>query len=119
MNAKMQHAAGASRPRVEPAEDVYDDGRLRVEHHNYYASIDGRLLRLPLKEFLILSRLVRSPERVVRSREIWQHAWGKGAPFNAVSLHVHVHRLRRRVAPFQFKIEPMKSVGYRLTALHG
>ncbi|MET0621941.1 MAG: helix-turn-helix domain-containing protein [Pyrinomonadaceae bacterium] len=116
MTAKTQQAAWNLRLPDEHAEDVYDDGRLRVEHHNYYVSIEGRMLRLPLKEFLILSRLVRNPERVVRSTEIWQNAWGKATPFNAESLHVHVHRLRRRITPFRFNIEAMKGIGYRLTA---
>lgn len=116
MTAKVQHAAGSLRPPGDDVKDVYDDGRLRVEHQNFYASIEGRMLRLPLKEFLILSRLVRNPERVVRSTELWLHAWGEGAPFNADNLHVHVHRLRRRMAPSGFQIEPMKNVGYRLTA---
>ena len=117
MKAKTRHAPDAPRPaRADAAEEVYDDGRLRVEHRNYYASIDGRVLRLPLKEFLVLSRLARNPERVVPSGDIWRHAWGEGVPFNPESLHVHVHRLRRRIQPFQFRIEAMTRVGYRLTS---
>lgn len=105
---------GARRSNGDAIEEVYDDGRLRVEHRNYYASLDGRMLRLPLKEFLVLSRLARNPERVVPADEIWRHAWGEAVPFNAESLHVHVHRLRRRIEPF--RIEAMTRVGYRLTA---
>src|ERR1044072_298977 len=77
---------------------LYDDAPLRVEHGNYHASVGGRQLRLPRKEFLILSRLARNPERVVTSEEIWRHAWGERAPFNAESMHVHVYRLRRRLS---------------------
>jgi DNA-binding response OmpR family regulator len=94
--------------------DVYDDGHLRVEHDNYYVSLDGHALRLPRKEFLIVSRLARNPERIVASEEIWQHAWGRRAPFNAESLHVHIYRLRRRFEPSGPQIETMVNVGYRL-----
>lgn len=94
--------------------DVYDDGHLRVEHENYYVSLGGRSLKLPRKEFLVLSRLARNPERIVASEEIWQHAWGERAPFNAESLHVHIYRLRRRLVPFGLQIETMVNVGYRL-----
>jgi len=96
------------------SEDVYDDGRLRVEHENYYASVGGRVLKLPRKEFLILSRLARNPERIVLSEDIWRHAWGERAPFNSESLHVHIYRLRRRLVPFGLQIETMVNVGYRL-----
>jgi DNA-binding response OmpR family regulator len=94
--------------------DAYDDGLLRVEHENYYASIAGRELQLPRKEFLILSRLARNPERIVPSEDIWLHAWGQRAPFNAESLHVHIYRLRRRVEASGLRIETMVNVGYRL-----
>jgi two-component system alkaline phosphatase synthesis response regulator PhoP len=75
-------------------ENVYDDGHLRVEHDNYYVSLDGHSLKLPRKEFLILSRLARKPERIVPSEEIWLHAWGERSALNAESLHVHIYRLR-------------------------
>jgi two-component system, OmpR family, response regulator len=116
MRPKISGAAAHARQAADDLEDVYDDGRLRVEHRNYYASVEGRVLRLPLKEFLVLSRLTRNPERVVPTSEIWKHAWGEGVPLNSESLHVHVHRLRRRIAPFRFRIEAMAKVGYRLTA---
>ena len=98
------------------AANVYDDGHLRVEHDNYYVSLGGRALKLPRKEFLIISRLARNPERIVASEELWQHAWGQRAPFNAESLHVHIYRLRRRLAPHLVQIDTMVNVGYRLLA---
>jgi DNA-binding response OmpR family regulator len=93
---------------------VYDDGRLRVEHDNYYVSLAGRVLKLPRKEFLILSRLARNPERIVASEELWRHAWGGRAAFNAESMHVHIYRLRRKLEPHGLQIETMVNVGYRL-----
>jgi DNA-binding response OmpR family regulator len=94
---------------------VYDDGHLRIEHDNYYVACDGHHLRLPRKEFLIISRLARNIERIVSSQDIWQHAWGGQVAFNAESLHVHIYRLRRRLAPFGLQIDTMVNVGYRLT----
>ena len=108
------HTEASSPPVVHASLDVYDDGQLRVEHGNYYASVGGRQLRLPRKEFLILSRLACNPERVVASEEIWRHAWGERTPFNAESMHVHVYRLRRRLAAYGPRIETMVNVGYRL-----
>lgn len=96
-------------------EDVYDDGCLRVEHDNYYVSCWGTALQLPRKEFLILSRLARNPDRVVTSQEVWRHAWGSQTQLNAESLHVHIYRLRRRLSPFGINIETMVNVGYRLS----
>ena len=96
------------------AAEVYDDGFLRVEHDNYYLACGGNPILLPRKEFLIVSRLARAPERIVPSGEIWRAVWGD-TPFNAESLHVHIYRLRRKLLPFGLKIETMVNVGYRLT----
>lgn len=106
-------------PNVGMAQDmksnIYDDGYLRVEHDNYYVACSGTVLQLPRKEFLILSRLARNPDRIVSSEEIWLCAWGGSCAFNAESLHVHIYRLRRRLAPFEVNIETMVNVGYRLS----
>ena len=55
--------------------DVHDDGYLRVEHKNYYVACAGKSLKLPRTEFLIFSRLARTPERIVTAEELWQYAW--------------------------------------------
>ncbi len=94
--------------------DIYDDGYLRVEHRNYYVACAGQSLRLPRTEFLIFSRLVRSPERIVPVEELWEYAWGKEKPLNTESLHVYIYRLRHKLVPYSLSIETMVNVGYRL-----
>ncbi|HVF57601.1 MAG TPA: winged helix-turn-helix domain-containing protein [Pyrinomonadaceae bacterium] len=116
MSTEPAARAGTQATAIVLNESVYDDGRLRVEHDNYYVSLDGRLLKLPRKEFLILSRLAQSAERIVVSVEIWRYAWGARADFNAESLHVHIYRLRRRLESHGLHIETMVNVGYRLLA---
>ena len=95
-------------------EDVYDDGYLRVEHKNYYVACDGQAIRLPRTEFLIISRLARSAERIVPAEELWQYAWGADKPLNSESLHVYIYRLRNKLLPYKLSIDTMINVGYRL-----
>lgn len=95
-------------------DDVYDDGYLHVEHTAYYVSCAGTPIKLPRTEFLIFSRLVRSPERIVAAGELWEYAWGNEKPLNAESLHVYIYRLRNKLAPFNLTIDTMVNVGYRL-----
>src|SRR5215210_1471091 len=66
--------------------DIYDDGYLRVEHKNYYVACAGQSLKLPRTEFLIFSRLARTPERIVTAEDLWQYAWGDDKPVNTESL---------------------------------
>ena len=114
MSTELTSLAASTAGKPEADSSVYDDGRLRVEHDNYYVACGGRALQLPRKEFLLLSRLARNPQRIVSSEELWQHAWPRDAAFNAESLHVHIYRLRRRLSPFHIHIETMVNVGYRL-----
>ncbi len=94
--------------------DVYDDGYLRLEHKNYYVACNGKTISLPRTEFLILSRLLRMPERIVSSQDLWRYAWGDTKPLNTESLHVYIYRLRHKLAPYQVRIDTMVNVGYRL-----
>jgi DNA-binding response OmpR family regulator len=94
--------------------DVYDDGYLRIEHANYYLTCAGQPLYLPRVEFLLVSRLARSIERVVTSEDLWRAAWGDDKPLNCGSLHVYIHRLRNKLRQYDLQIDVLVNVGYRL-----
>lgn len=96
------------------ADDVYDDGYLRVEHRNYYVACGGTPLKLPRTEFLIFSRLARTPDRIVTAGDLWESVWGSHKPLNTESLHVYIYRLRAKLTVFGLQIETMVNVGYRL-----
>lgn len=95
-------------------DDVYDDGYLRVEHRTYYVACDGIPLKLPRTEFLIFSRLARTPNRIVQAEDLWTSVWGAEKPVNSESLHVYIYRLRLKLTHFGLQIETMVNVGYRL-----
>jgi DNA-binding response OmpR family regulator len=95
-------------------DDIYDDGFLRVEHRSYYVACGGVPLKLPRTEFLIFSRLVRTPNRIVTADDLWTSVWGTNKPLNTESLHVYIYRLRAKLAEFGLQIETMVNVGYRL-----
>lgn len=95
-------------------EDTFDDGFLRVEHRNYYVACGGTPLKLPRTEFLILSRLARTPNRIVTAEDLWSSVWGGDKPLNSESLHVYIYRLRAKLSGFGLQIETMVNVGYRL-----
>ena len=99
---------------MERDEDIYDDGFLRVEHKNYYVACGGSPIKLPRTEFLIFSRLTRTPNRIVASDEWWSSVWGTNKPLNTESLHVYIYRLRAKLTDFGLQIETMVNVGYRL-----
>ena len=114
MSEATDSTSGSSLVTRHSSLEIYDDGHLLVEHDNYYVSCAGQSLTFRRAEFLLLSRLARSAARVVKAEELWQYVWGASKPYNAESLHVHVYRLRNKLAPFGIRIETMVNVGYRL-----
>ena len=103
-----------SRPAIAVENDIFDDGFLRVEHRNYYVACGGTPLKLPRTEFLIFSRLTRTPDRIVTAEDLWSSVWGGDKPLNSESLHVYIYRLRAKLSDFGLHIETMVNVGYRL-----
>ena len=99
---------------IHTADDIYDDGFLRVEHNNYYVACGGSPLKLPRTEFLIFSRLTRTPNRIVTADDLWISVWSGNKPLNTESLHVYIYRLRAKLGTFGLQIETMVNVGYRL-----
>jgi len=99
---------------IQTVEDIYDDGFLRVEHKNYYVACGGSPIKLPRTEFLIFSRLTRTPNRIVAADELWSSVWQGNKPLNSESLHVYIYRLRAKLSDFGLQIETMVNVGYRL-----
>jgi two-component system OmpR family response regulator len=108
------HSSITRRKRHRSHGEVYDDGYLHVEHENYYVSCGGQSINLSRTEFLILSRLVRTPGRIVTAAELWEYVWGNAKPVNAESLHVYIYRLRHKFADYRLSIDTMVNVGYRL-----
>ena len=96
------------------ADDIYDDGYLRIEHKNYYLACDGQPIYLPRTEFLLISCLALSVGRAVPAKDLWRYARSGDKPFNSESLHVFIYRLRSKLVPYDIRIDTLVHVGYRL-----
>jgi DNA-binding response OmpR family regulator len=116
----MSLTENSSDPGIKDASsaNVYDDGYLRVEHDHYFVSCADQSINLSRTEFLIFSRLVRTPGRIVSAAELWECVWGRDKPVNAESLHVYIYRLRNKFADRSLSIDTMVNVGYRLILKH-
>ena len=109
-----QTSVSSSRIAVAPAEDIYDDGYLRIEYENYYISCAEQPVYLPRVEFLLIARLARSIERVVSAEDLWRAAWKDSKPLNCGALRVYIYRLRNKLLPYNLQIDALVNVGYRL-----
>lgn len=71
-------------------------------------------LELPQKEFLLLFKLVSSPNRIFTRRQIMDEIWGPDSEADSHTLDVHISRLREKFknSP-DFDIVTVRGLGYK------
>lgn len=77
-------------------------------------SCDGQPLNLTLREFDLLSFLMRSPGVVFNRETLLQRVWGWDFDGGSRTVDVHVQTLRQKLGDESGLIETVRGVGYRL-----
>jgi two-component system OmpR family response regulator/two-component system response regulator QseB len=97
------------RARGDPA-PILEIGALRLDPAARVVAFRGRSVELQAKEFNLLQEFMLNAGRVLSRRQLEQrlYAWGEEVESNAVE--VHVHHLRRKLAPTL--IRTVRGVGY-------
>jgi DNA-binding response OmpR family regulator len=88
---------------------------LRLDPSSLEVHLNGRLVRMPLREFRLLQLLMQHADRVVTRDQIRGSVWGGVAGSNTIT--VHIQRLRQRLGDDQDNpklILTIRGVGYRL-----
>lgn len=72
-------------------------------------------LELPQKEFLLLFKLVSSPNRIFTRRQIMDEIWGPDSEADSHTLDVHISRLREKFKNNpDFDIVTVRGLGYKV-----
>lgn len=77
--------------------------------------VDGGRVQLPLKEFELLTLLMRHAGRVLTRRKILDQVWGTDYAESNKTLEVRVRRLRRTIEPAAdspVRIRTVRGIGY-------
>lgn len=91
--------------------------RLNIERHT--VTVDGRLITLPLKEFQLLTQLLRHPGRVLTRGQLIDRVWGSAYRGDPSTLVVHIKRLRAQIEPNPAQpvhILTVRGLGYKFEA---
>jgi len=92
------------------ADPVLRMGELALEPAAHRVTFRGRTVELQAREFALLQELMANAGRVLSREQLEQrlYAWGEEVASNAVE--VHIHHLRRKLAPQL--IRTVRGVGY-------
>ena len=105
LRALIRRAAGSSAP-------ILECGALRIDPAARTVEYEGRPVDLAAREFALLQELALNAGKVLTRTQLESklYAWGEEVESNAVE--VHVHHLRRKLAPGL--IRTLRGVGYIL-----
>ncbi len=92
-------------------------GRLELNTRRHEAWVDGQLVELTAREYVLLEYLCWKAETVVSRKELAEHLWDDRYDPCSNVIDVYVRRLRRKLdrGPQSF-IRTRRGAGYQLTA---
>jgi DNA-binding response OmpR family regulator len=92
--------------------------RLEIRPEEHAALVDGRPLRLTVRELQMLSTLAAHPQRIMTREELYSEIWGGEHRSDDRSVDVYVSRLRSKLGealPGLDLIHTHNGVGYRFS----
>ena len=81
----------------EPVKDVLSIGGIELNDAEKSVTVDGEGVYLTPIEYNILHLLMRNPNRVYSSGEIYERVWNENALGNESSVAVHIRHLREKI----------------------
>ena len=81
----------------EPVKDVLSDGGIEPNDAEKSVTVDGEPVYLTPIEYNILHLLMRNPNRVFSSSEIYERVWNENALGSESSVAVHIRHLREKI----------------------
>jgi len=90
------------------------DLTLNIQEHT--VMLNGELLILTLKEFMVLEYLMRHEGEAVVRDTLYAHAWDFADSSFSNTVDVHIKNLRRKLRDAHTRIKTIRGVGYKLEA---
>ena len=81
----------------EPVKDVLSIGGIELNDAEKSVMVDGEPVNLTPIEYNILHLLMRNPNRVFSSSQIYERVWNESAIGNESSVAVHIRHLREKI----------------------
>ena len=94
-------------------------GHVRMDVDRHLVTVDGDIVKLPLKEFELLEYFLRNPGRVLTRGQLIDRVWGADYVGDTKTLDVHVKRLRAKIEPDPtnpVSLTTVRGLGYKFDA---
>ncbi|HOB60857.1 MAG TPA: response regulator transcription factor [Candidatus Competibacteraceae bacterium] len=94
------------------ARDWLENGALRLDPVSHTVEYRAQPVSLSAREFAVLHALMEMPGAVLSREQLEDRLYGWGEEVESNTIEVHIHNLRRKLAPPL--IRTVRGVGYRL-----
>lgn len=97
--------------------DLLRVGEIEIDVKKHEVKVEGEVVRLTLKEYELLKRLMSHPDMVMTRDSLLEDIWGYDFDGETRTVDVHVRTLRQKLGRSGEKIETVRGVGYRMSAI--
>tara|TARA_R110000796_G_scaffold88164_6_gene189850 strand:+ start:48537 stop:49199 length:663 start_codon:yes stop_codon:yes gene_type:complete len=109
LKARLRALLRRSNGRAEPLINLRG---VTVDPQNQQVTLEGKVVSLSRKEFVLLHELIAQPDRVLTRDRLEQVLYGWNEEVDSNTLEVHIHHLRRKLFPEL--IRTLRGVGYMI-----
>ena len=97
--------------------EILEVDKVRMDLARHEVCVDGQLVELTPREFMILKELMKKPRVVLSRQELLNRVWGEDYALEEHALNVHIHSLRQKIerdCSRPTRILTVRGVGYKL-----
>ena len=89
-------------------------GAISIDERAHTVCVSGRDVQLTLKEYQLLTLLMKNQGAVLTRDVLLENIWGYGSESETRTVDVHIRTLRQKLGDSGALIETVRGVGYRL-----
>ena len=104
----------ARRPSPQVVVEKLSVGRLSLDSQLCQAEVNGTVVKLTLKELLLLELLMRHTGQVITKDQILNRVWGLDSEVEIGNVEIYVHYLRKKLGSKFVRIDTVRGLGYCL-----
>ena len=93
-------------------------GGLSLDPYRHEVKVDGKMVDLTHKEYMILELMMRQPGRAFTRKELLEKIWGvEKIDHHTVDVHIHAIRKKIEASDSQSPLKTVRGFGFRIEAL--
>ena len=113
--ARVRAVLRRTQDAVSPAEHVLlSDGPISLDERAHTVCVSGQPVQLTLKEYQLLTLLMKNQGAVLTRDVLLENIWGYGSESETRTVDVHIRTLRQKLGDGGALIETVRGVGYRM-----